>query len=117
MQNNESKKESLLNCPFCGGEAKVVYDSILNRQGEQRAIVLIRCEELNCTVRPKTQWHISEEEAIEHWNTRKPMERIVEELEEEHDDAIYHAELDPYYTGMVDAYEQSIEIVRNGGKE
>lgn len=58
-------------CPFCGGEAKVEYDSIPNRQGEQMGIVLIRCKELNCTIRPKTQWHISKGEAIEHWNTRK----------------------------------------------
>lgn len=65
-------------CPFCGGEAKICNGSnvIVGNQ------FLIRCKEINCTIRPKTDWHTSLEEAIKHWNTRKPMANIVEKLEE-----------------------------------
>ena len=65
-------------CPFCGGEAKICNGSndIVGKQ------FLIRCKEINCTIRPKTDWHTSLEEAIKHWNTRKPMANIVEKLKE-----------------------------------
>lgn len=65
-------------CPFCGGEAKICNGSndIVGKQ------FLIRCKEINCTIRPKTDWHTSLEEAIKHWNTRKSMANIVEKLEE-----------------------------------
>ena len=70
---------SELKCgPFCGGEAKICNGSndIVGKQ------FLIRCKEINCTIRPKTDWHTSLEEAMKHWNTRKPMSNIVEKLEE-----------------------------------
>lgn len=56
----------LKKCPFCGGEAKICDGSndIVGSQYE------IRCKEINCAIRPKTEWHISLEEAISHWNNR-----------------------------------------------
>lgn len=70
-------------CPFCGGEAKICNGSndIIGKQ------FLIRCKEITCTIRPKTDWHTSLEEAIKHWNTRTPMANIVEKLEEEKEKA------------------------------
>lgn len=62
--------EKLKPCPFCGGEAKIKYDSFQNRRGKIKSVVLISCKELNCTIRPKTQWHIRKDEAIEAWNRR-----------------------------------------------
>lgn len=66
MQNRELKKksETLLNCPFCGGEAKV-YDG---------QVVCTNCWSGSACEN-------TTEKAIEKWNTRKPIDKIVEELE------------------------------------
>ena len=66
MQSKESKKESLLRCPFCGGEAKIC------------GYYFIQCTKCGTS----TLTHTNREEAIESWNTRKPMQEIVEKLEE-----------------------------------
>lgn len=55
-------------CPFCGGKA--------NFQGNGH---WISCED--CLA--ETNYFDYKEEAIKAWNTRKPMDRIVEQLEEE----------------------------------
>ena len=70
----------LLPCPFCGGEAR------LQRKGKKREYYVI-CKKCGCrTPYYKYQFSSNEklrEEAIATWNTRKPMERIIERLEEE----------------------------------
>lgn len=63
---NETK---LLNCPFCGGEAIVSQDS----DG-----YYVTCKN-DCVVQMKSYL---EREAIKAWNTRKPMEGIIDYLEE-----------------------------------
>lgn len=72
MQKNELKKESpkLLPCPFCGGEARIQH----YRNGDC-AIECIECY-------GKTHRSVTEDLAIRRWNTRKPIDRIVEQLEE-----------------------------------
>ena len=57
----------LLPCPFCGGEAKVCK------------YYFIQCTKCGTS----TLTHTNREEAIESWNTRKPMQEIMERLEEE----------------------------------
>lgn len=51
-------------CPFCGGEAEVC------------GYYFIQCTKCGSS----TLTHTNREEAIKAWNTRKPMERIVERL-------------------------------------
>ena len=51
----------LLPCPFCGREAKI-NDASSKRHGRYR----VRCKEINCTIRPNTEWHESLDEAIEY---------------------------------------------------
>lgn len=68
MSDTELKK-----CPFCGGEALRV-----KRKREFPHIYSIMCVNCHC----RTSFEKSEDEAITFWNTRKPMERIVEQLEE-----------------------------------
>lgn len=73
--------EELKKCPFCGGEAIVRVNTEMG--GSQYQVF---CTE--CPVTVGRYWYWNEEQAITAWNTRKPMERIVERLEEEYKNAI-----------------------------
>lgn len=72
----------LKRCPFCGGEAR------LQKPYRKRGWYVI-CKNTNCGCRTPFYQHLytSEEDlrtiATMVWNTRKPMERITERLEEE----------------------------------
>ena len=61
----------LKRCPFCGGEAKI--SMFIGNP-------FVTCTECMGSIFPNVGQ--SKEEAIKAWNTRKPMERIVERLEE-----------------------------------
>lgn len=69
-------------CPFCGGEAEVAYSNDNHKQP------YIRCkfgvtENPKCPASNMYQWQFrSLDEAIKAWNTRTPMDNIVEKLEE-----------------------------------
>lgn len=91
-------------CPFCGGKAGVYYD--YNKWAR------VQCKE--CGI--NTLFSFAEKEAIKQWNTRKPMDRIVEQLEE--------AKGKPYTDGVHTYNEndfididKAIEIVKEGGKD
>ena len=78
-------QNKLLPCPFCGGEAKIVKycgtkiisyvecTNCLAYMGNQRIIT--------SSLKGK-EYFESEEQLINAWNTRKPMERIIERMEE-----------------------------------
>ena len=51
------------------------------------------------------------EKAVEAWNTRKPMDRIVEQLEEQKNENGALAEMD-WYGGMSQGFHEAIEIVK-----
>ena len=78
MQKEESKKESvkLLCCPFCGGEAELFQHYPYMRR---RVVSSVCCK--SCRANSGT-WG-RKDKAIEAWNTRKPMEAVVAELEKE----------------------------------
>lgn len=61
----------LLRCPFCGGEAELL-------KGQCEIDNYVMC--LEC--RSKTKLYNTKASAIKAWNTRKPMQNIVERLEE-----------------------------------
>lgn len=65
------KETKLLNCPFCGGEAELL-------KGLCELDNYVMCLECRC----KTKLYNTKESAIKKWNTRKPMEGIVDYLEE-----------------------------------
>ena len=93
----------LKRCPFCGGEARLQK---INKHGAYYVI----CKTCGCRT-PKYQHRFTskeerQEDAIEAWNTRKPMERIVERLEKIKENA-----WDEEYQTMCDA----IEIVKEEG--
>ena len=104
--------EQLKKCPFCGGEAKLYgYTAFW-----------VCCENEECNV--DSDVYESREKAITTWNTRKPIERILERLEElrmaEYDDS----DEEPVYTDAEDifddgvsngkfrAYHKAIEIIK-----
>lgn len=80
MQNDK-----LLPCPFCGGEAKQVT---FHDRFEDSTNIYIKCTECNAQTKElslelaTSQGFNPYEAVIIMWNTRKPMERIVERLEE-----------------------------------
>ena len=68
------------------------------------------CANDGCYVR--TDGHLNEESAIKHWNTRKPLERIVEQLEEKS-----FVDYDEYYCDggeCLISMNEAIEIVKGG---
>ena len=51
-------------CPFCGGEAKIIQDSIT--YGYQ-----VECRNRKCLIRPYTEeYFVLKKKAVEAWNTR-----------------------------------------------
>lgn len=89
--------ERLKPCPFCGGEATVVGHNIF----------FVKCT--NCEI--ETLLYRHKDRAVEYWNTRKPMERIVEMLEDK-----FVSTWDcGYEGGYKDAIVDAIEIVKGGG--
>ena len=67
----------LKRCPFCGGEAKI-DKTIANTVSVECTVCHASSRMILCT-----EGDI-EQKAIEAWNTRKPLERIVERLEYEY---------------------------------
>lgn len=112
----------LLPCPFCGGEAiintiephkhQTPFGGLMpDYEGE----TFIECVYCSCGISAET-----EAEAIKKWNTRKPMERIIEQLEaekkkNENDYASGKGTVRPFYSAR--GIGEAIEIVKKGGIE
>ena len=94
----------LKSCPFCGSE-KILYISEKDYFGIKN--VSISC--LECHI-SQTGDCETKEEAIEKWNTRKPMDEIVERLEEERK-KLPHVQ---HWTDNDKVYKNAIEIVKGG---
>ena len=95
----------LLPCPFCGGEARVrdctreEQTTIVNGQMHKMCGCKDYCVEM---------FGYTEEEAIKKWNTRKPMERIIERLKENSNFLLHEMGDSKMYAGN----ESAIEIVK-----
>lgn len=97
----------LKRCPFCGGEAE------LRDTGTVHSYYWIYCKDCGC----KQPCSIHLESVINTWNTRKPIERILERLEEESNNSIndFDRTRDYYHDGKADGFERAIRIVREEG--
>ena len=68
----------LKRCPFCGGEVRFVKTGCSSR-GKIGHLYCDGCKE---SFFKNDRWH-TESELYEKWNTRKPLERVIERLERE----------------------------------
>ena len=101
----------LLKCPFCGGEA---YLEIATNDYDILKLWHCRCRICGSA----SACYISKNKAIEAWNTRKPMENIVERLGNKHNESTinYHNLKDASCLGERHAYRNAIEIVKEEGE-
>ena len=67
----------LLPCPFCGGEARLNHGISLDGIDGWVA----ECSNYQCIAHSSDSIYYSQDAAIAQWNTRKPMERIIERIE------------------------------------
>ena len=115
--------KKLLPCPFCGGEAKIEWESwseIAPTIGTYRLSVnhALDCMfvRMNGTNYKSEMISNSKEQLAETWNTRKPMERIVERLEETKNKTFVSGiTYNPYEFGCCHGMDKAIEIVKEEG--
>lgn len=104
------KQVSLKPCPFCGGKPV-----LLKHNDEDYYKVFCEC----CGARQWTFANRTDRDAIKNWNTRKPMDNILEKLEEKKNESLqlwkqYQLKDD---AGKMFAFDESIKIARKGGIE
>lgn len=99
----------LKECPFCGCEDMTIAE----RPRRTNKLYVVYCN--NCEAE-SGEWD-SEEKAIDWWNTRKPMDRIVEQLEAEQKFYDKASETFIHSTNHIssNAFQKAIEIVKAGG--
>lgn len=102
----------LKRCPFCGEEAKI-DKTIANTVSVECTVCHASSRMILCT-----EGDI-EQKAIEAWNTRKPMENIVERLEHFNEETFYRANGRANGKTLAYGYSQgiykAIEIVKEEG--
>lgn len=96
-------------CPFCGIPLKLVGSK---RRGNQHYL-----HEYNNNCILNGFGFTATDENIQHWNTRKPMQNIVERLEEQVEESAtdYYDWEDISYLREKKAYQKAIEIVKEEG--
>lgn len=88
-------------CPFCGGEASLISGA--------------KCNYVFCNAcGAETGLCDTPDEAIAAWNTRKPIEQIVERLEFQAEESrdYWNNFDDEYAFGAMNVYTNAIEIVK-----
>lgn len=91
----------LLPCPFCGEVEEV---ELIKCNGSW-SVICFRCD-------ISSNYYEKPQQAIKKWNTRKPMERILERLEELKKSPKVES---PYNNGWETSAECSIHIVKEEG--
>ena len=101
----------LKRCPFCGGE---VWFKIAELDAF-RNVYSFLCKDCDMEI---IYPYSNEEEAINAWNTRKPIEKVLQRLEEERKEGIeyYNNSNDDYFDGTADGVEIAIDIIKEGLK-
>lgn len=107
---SKEKTNSLLNCPFCGGELAI--RKWVGFDGESFSL---KCNTDGCVL--SVDSFRDKEELIRKANARKPMQNIVERLGNKHNESTinYHNLKDASCLGERHAYRNAIEIVKEEG--
>ena len=100
----------LLPCPFCGGEAKFITGSPFIWE---HAVACGECGTATRMIGGVTP-SMARNRVAQVWNTRKPMQEIVERLEEKSDNIPIQYEYN-YDQGFDDGICYSIDIVEEVG--
>lgn len=113
--------DKLKPCPFCGGEAvlRIVepHTHYIVDMPDYGGGAFVECTECTCGVSAET-----EQAAVKVWNIRKPMDRIVEQLEEQKKLNVELWESASWmpdktmYGNKAKGYEEAIEIVKGGAE-
>ena len=110
----------LLPCPFCGGKAEIReidYDPEWYQtyndpdSGGDAPVYVISCKSCEAGIKYKYK----ESEAIQAWNTRKPIKDMVGQLTERMEEVADYVD-DDIFLGEHRAFKAAIDIVR-GGRE
>ena len=111
-------KLKLKPCPFCGGEAETE-----NRHNRYTDWWEVKCTDCNASINERYDWEF---QAVEAWNTRKPMDMVEAELEKRANDnervagrlsGIESKKKINAWRARAEAIRDAAEIVRNAGKE
>lgn len=97
----EQNKEALKTCPFCGGEAVTIESYNYKANKFLPAVMCLECKS-------RTTTFLNVNCAIEAWNNRKPLERVIERLEKEKSNLTTWAEDEAYKL----AINKAIEIIK-----
>lgn len=105
--------EEYKKCPCCDSE-NIEVGSVVVSFGED---IFIKCN--SCGIKLQICKEYGYRELLKRWNTRKPMDRIVERLEEEQeklDTDMFARECDNWHgqlcNGISEGLEKAIEIVK-----
>lgn len=101
--------DKIKSCPFCGGEATIY--------GSKTGYGVMCKDKPFCAILPAG--FSTKERAIEVWNTRKPMDRIVEELESQCSKTVSMGRMNgkTLTAGFNLGILKAIDIVKAGGKD
>ena len=111
--------DKLKPCPFCGGYAEIT--DAIQFCDEERVVIECRCcgfkfEHKREFAHSKNARAALQPSAIETWNTRKPIDRIVEQLKERTFSAeCYNDDFDGTQINNLLCLGDAIEIVKGGG--
>lgn len=101
-------EENLLPCPCCGSKVKYFPMSHrINNMYSRNTIICPKCE--------LKMENTSNLKLFMAWNTRKPIEQIIEKLREEANECYYdvweNTDMDNYEVGRERGYDNSIDII------
>lgn len=101
-------EKKLLPCPFCGGQ-KVI-------ETYHAFVPVLLCGDCGAMMTiPMANFSTSYKKIlVEKWNTRKPMERIVERLEKLQEEYMY-PDYDDYIAGQYDGVREALTVVLEEG--
>lgn len=96
-------------CPFCGGEA--VTENHHNRYTDWWEV---KCTDCSTAMNERYEYEF---EAVEAWNTRKPMDSILEKIEEVRNAPDVKSPYNNGWETSADVIKHIIETAQNGEKE